>query len=221
MDAAHNRSLGAFASPRLTVQELVTMSKAASGGHGCFSYSGPTVLVVREQIGLRIVNPDESSWDEASRLLSERPADVQQFTYFYGVREHGVWAVTGVDEVAGLVCVGGGNFTEANHSFARFAIVEWLDARRELRHVHASALAASDVESHAVRLTGYLHNIASVVAFVAFVCSLAWLPAAPAHWRDRRRRRDLARGLCPSCGYSVVGLNRPVCPECGASLTTS
>jgi len=42
----------------------------------------------------------------------------------------------------------------------------------------------------------------------------AWrLARAPA----RRRRRRLAQGLCPACGYNLTGNVSGKCPECGAA----
>jgi hypothetical protein len=50
---------------------------------------------------------------------------------------------------------------------------------------------------------------------------LLLLPAIP--WavqarRDRRARRRLAAGLCPSCGYDVRRGTSVICPECGTPV---
>ena len=50
---------------------------------------------------------------------------------------------------------------------------------------------------------------------------LAGLAAALAHWRVRSRAKSLARGECPACGCSLVGLAVQVCPECGVRYEPS
>jgi hypothetical protein len=50
----------------------------------------------------------------------------------------------------------------------------------------------------------------------SLVFGAAWW--AVLFWRPLRRRRRIARGLCPACAYSLVGLPADAdrCPECGA-----
>ncbi|MBX3402198.1 MAG: hypothetical protein KF699_02185 [Phycisphaeraceae bacterium] len=51
----------------------------------------------------------------------------------------------------------------------------------------------------------------------ALFASLWW---ALLFWRPLRRRRRIARGLCPMCGYSLAGLPPATdkCPECGTAM---
>ncbi len=61
---------------------------------------------------------------------------------------------------------------------------------------------------------GYAGNMASVFVCCALVGSARRLPESLV---DRRASR-IAAGLCPRCGYSIVGLPEPRCPECGEQV---
>jgi hypothetical protein len=66
---------------------------------------------------------------------------------------------------------------------------------------------------------GAAHDVLSLLALGALVCSLAWVGENPRVIRARRERRAFEQGRCARCGYSLAGIDLPVCPECGNSLT--
>jgi hypothetical protein len=55
-----------------------------------------------------------------------------------------------------------------------------------------------------------------VIVLVPYWVVLTLTAACPTAWLVRRRRRRLARGLCPTCGYDLrAHAPGERCPECG------
>lgn len=96
--------------------------------------------------------------------------------------------------------------------------------------IHPSYAVALNGRVDHVRLLwgGIVINIATLLAALAFMVSLGWVPPILAASRGKRR---LAQGLCPKCAYDLTGLrpesasdpthpDEPAarCPECGEPL---
>ena len=165
---------------------------------------------------LRLADPDRESWDEVTRLISQDPGSVLLLRIHHGHRERGLWAVTAVDDVYFVTTKWGEDFSESERMAARELAVALLT--RDVPSEIARALGKQDVERHATRWWGYGIDAATLLLLAGFLYSLTWLPAVPALTRAYRTRRLLARNLCPSCRYSLAGLDSAVCPECGRPI---
>lgn len=112
-----------------------------------------------------------------------------------------------------------------NATPAQLEEAKWLYAALDPRY----AAAANGRVDH-VRLLwgGIVINIATLLAALAFMVSLGWVPRRV---DARRGKLRLAQGLCPKCAYDLTGLHpahasdstRPDepaarCPECGQPL---
>ena len=75
-------------------------------------------------------------------------------------------------------------------------------------NLHAGALTVGAVLVLAAFGVGYMvwHDV-NVARF--------WWWSRQTDRRLSRRRKRLARGLCPGCGYDLTGNLSGVCPECG------
>jgi hypothetical protein len=63
---------------------------------------------------------------------------------------------------------------------------------------------------------GYVHDAAAGLVAASLAYSVACV-LTRAMWARSRAGR-LVAGLCPGCGYDMVGSGGGVCPECGASV---
>lgn len=75
-------------------------------------------------------------------------------------------------------------------------------------------LRSGDLYRSGVMWSGCGLNLATLFAACAFVGSVRRLPEL---WVDKRAKQ-IAAGICPSCGYSIAGLPTDVCPECGEGI---
>jgi hypothetical protein len=64
---------------------------------------------------------------------------------------------------------------------------------------------------------GLIRSLAWTLPFLQILFD--WMARQSPKSPEEVRRDKLARGLCPECGYSIIGLPRPKCPECGERLT--
>lgn len=175
---------------------------------------------VRDGEAIRRLDPDRESWDEASRVIDERPGDMLVLVYS-GRREHsGLWAPTRLDEQHAIVAsdrLPGRTFTPAQRDQARARFAAEL-ARDLGAHVEG-ALAAGAHTGRRLLWAGYAHNLLTLAALAGLVCSARWVPEAWARRQARRRARALAAGRCPRCAYPVAGLQAARCPECAEPLS--
>jgi hypothetical protein len=160
--------------------------------------------------GVRAIYPDEDSWDETSRRLSERPGSVLCLQY-QGVRSrYGLWAITWERTSERIALSFGSDLSPVQVAAARQSFAQRVSG------TNAAQLAKDDVLDIAPRWFGFAHNAVSIGVFAVLVRSCILLPA----WgRTRRARVAFERGQCPRCGYSIAGLARGDCPECGEPWT--
>lgn len=175
---------------------------------------------VREHTGLRLIDPDNDSWDEAMKLLAERPDDVIMFTFRDGSWEKGLWALSSRTTRTHFEFVPmGADFTAEEKATLRRLIVEQVLLPRELIEPSiAPSLMVSDLESEETIWLARAHNFLALLAVLALLYSLRWVPCAPSWLRERRIDRALRHGRCPNCGYDILGLPGFTCPECGKPI---
>lgn len=161
-----------------------------------------------------------SSGDWAS-IVSLRPRDVKSFFIcFYSGARNGVWAAKQQRRIVELVTYsystdGATSFTPLEEQECLTRLEAWMRESGFGVEVVASLMATGRYEWAENVWPGRLHNAASFAALFMFVQSLSWIPKAPAYVASARCARRLARGQCPRCRYSIVGLKGPLCPECG------
>jgi hypothetical protein len=176
----------------------------------------PERYIVREPAGLRAIDPDSESWDELSRIIDQRPRDVAHARYHDESYRTGFWAETRVVHRNYIqLSPMAGDWTPDEEARARALMLREL--KDEQPPDRDAVLTAAGYSSTTILWSGYLHNTAALAAFILFVLSLRWIPDTRRRLRAKRRDRALARGLCPSCGYSIKDLPAGPCPECGRS----
>ncbi len=176
---------------------------------------GDELYFVREPTGLRIVDPDITSWDEPSRLLRERPQEVLLMHYLAMRLRQGTWGLTEDARAYRLAESLGSSFTPEERQEARRIYLERLAARGQIDSARAERLKVADFSEDHLLWRGYAFNIACLAGAIALLYSLRWIPRTPAWFRARHRTQALRRGRCPRCGYTISGLPEPRCPECG------
>lgn len=182
-----------------------------------------SVYALREGGAFRVLDPDSDSWDEASRVMTQRPEDVYAVDYFprtdvptgfYAPTRLVTTRLVSITPIGRDVRDPTGDTRDAILS-AFYGFLTRAGGGRWAQD--AAALRAGNVEERRTDRMGYFHDVLAAVGLMVFLYSLAWIPRTPAYLATTRRQRALARGRCPHCGYSIVGLREPVCPECGRS----
>jgi hypothetical protein len=183
---------------------------------------GPEIYAVSGVSGLRWVYPEEDSWDELSDLLQTKAPPVSQCVFRESYESPAIWAqatdrytktltiipLTGEWSNAQLNEVREQLFTNPSmRPSIRAAMTDWTD------------LASGNIQETTILWGGVAHNAVAITLFAALLYSLTGWPAWFAAHPLSRRARRIARGLCPSCGYDLRGIEACLCPECGRPLT--
>ncbi len=206
---------------------LIGWLRAAFPGFEARRTTGPhpiwSSFAVREPEGFRLIDPDNESWDEATRLLARRHDDVVQITLWRFITTEGFWAPTRRVAVTRLMITSmSSRLPSDGLASLRTPLMALSPAPHILiRDALASALGVADIRTEDVLWFGYVHSGAALLALLGLVYSLQWVPRAPAWFRARRQARAERAGRCPRCGYSIAGLPEARCPECGEDLTPS
>ncbi len=187
--------------------------------------AGELLLAIQHESGIEIMDPNNESWDRATRVLARDESKAFHVVWLPGYPDcRGVYANTWQGRAWGIWIEPVAFATAATPEVQREirqSVIAWDRGSRTPR---SAALSDRDIDelvrTGSARLgtrawLGYLHNAFAIVVLVLFLSSLQWVGRIPAYLSATRRQRRLARGRCPHCNYSIVGLPEPVCPECG------
>lgn len=169
---------------------------------------------VREADAYRDLDTPSSSADELTQLLGARSQDLVEVKRQRFVGRVGWWAPTvhKTEHRLRIRRMSDGS-TPDDEALVRAAYANTFFGKRDPER---DRLATGDIVVHRVLWSGYLHNAAILLLLALFILSLAW---APRLWGEGRRRRLLARDLCPRCLYDLSGTvasaGAKACPECG------
>lgn len=182
--------------------------------------ASPNILVVTRREGcVHVLNPNAESWDEATRVLAERPSQTATMTLWSRSRLSGILGLTRERWGLRIEQDGGSGFSEEEWREARAAVIDFTYGRGTSGRPEFSRLVQQDYERNRVVWSGHVLNAIVLVVLAGLVRSLRWVPRAVATRRQRQRERSLLSGRCPGCGYSISGLPTGVCPECGSAFS--
>jgi hypothetical protein len=190
------------------------------GSPGIYLMPEPTTsqrLILKDH-GLRIVNPDEQSWDEGSRLLEREPGNVLLVMLHHETRLRGFWTPTRRESMCLMHVEYGSDLLPGERIAAIRVAIDAMQRDRVLPDACAR-LAREGVERETrTHWPGVWHDVASAILAIAFFASLGWLIEVPSWVRAGRARVRASKGLCPACGYDLRGLEGIGCPECGTVM---
>ncbi len=178
-----------------------------------FSYPWSSYFV-REGDAYRDLDSIRTSADELTKLLASRPGDVIEIrrTRFLGRR--GWWAPTRTLREHRLKITRMSDGASLDKDLAaRSAYGGTMFGKRD---PELSRLLLRDIEDQRPIWSGYIHNLATLLALILLAISMGWVPRM---WGAGRRRRLLERSICPACAYDLSATKDlagvKTCPECG------
>lgn len=185
-------------------------------------YFPAEVYVIQTPERMKVVDPEEESWDELATALSGGTTPVAVCDLRYDTRRLGLWSQVVQTERSGIsIQPVSGAWSEAQHGAAREALFDERTrslACWELIEAYESNLGAL-TRTTKVLWGGVLNDLLVVLLLAGLAYSFAGWPAWFASHPLSRRSRRLARGQCADCGYDLRGLDTGVCPECGHAAT--
>lgn len=185
-------------------------------GAGSLRRAFDAVATFSDDNQMRLLWPNIESWDEATRALQENPTRTLTITVNVQELESGFWAPTLESHDASVRFVGGSALTPEQIAEARSRFTHAIGRTYLiLRYAWIDLLATRDIRYRRIIWPGVAHSTAAALAAIAFLWSLAWIPATPAWVRGIIAARRTRAGLCASCGYDLVGASSTTCPECG------
>jgi hypothetical protein len=178
---------------------------------------------------VRLIDTERESWGELGALHEKSPQRLAAVVFTMSVERTGPWAPI-VERLRASIRVEPyepGAFTGEQVRLARR-----LAAERFIRSGgegaeslagqawsrRAASLADGDLDEPRILWSGVGLAASAAAGIGAWAWSLGWVPRAVHAWRRRRGRRRLSRGLCPACGYELLGSEAAACPECGAPI---
>lgn len=181
----------------------------------------------------RLIDVEAESWDEMSKIVVDRPADVIECSLDYGQGLEGLFGATRrvtYGNVRMQLWTATNTFTKKDIQEARRIYVEWITRYRERLGVLFTDEEWAELKNGPVGRVehlwmGYAHNLLTAPALVVLVYSASvglvpWLVRLPWTLRAWRQERRIGRGECPRCRYAIAGLTEKKCPECGEEWRT-
>lgn len=176
------------------------------------------LFVVREGERFAVLDPNNDSYDEATRAIARSPGQVGVLTLRLQSIVRGAFGRTSERWSLRIKQEEGAAFTESDWRAARSAVITFVYGPGALAVPEFARLAREDFVVTRPLWSGYILNALFLLAAAGFLYSLRWVRPALETQRDRGRARALRGGRCPNCGYSTVGLRALICPECAADL---
>jgi hypothetical protein len=174
------------------------------------------ILAVRDETGMRLIDPEVESWDELSALL-DRGEPVLSFVFARTERRIGFWVPTSEHFYRGVRHYTlSGDWTESQVRRAKALLHDAAESKPE-RHwlVYARDVIDAPERSRRILWPGVARSAFAATLALGLILSILGWPAWFARRPWSRRRRRLERGQCPGCGYDLRGVESPRCPECG------
>lgn len=178
------------------------------------------VYVARLPDGMRVIDEDAESWDVLASYLDDGQTPVVICDLVNRTARSGAWSHVRETKFIGIrVYPLSGEWSAGELRGAREVLFsEQTRALPCWRWVqHYEGVADADEWSTRLLWGGVAHDGLALMTFVGLLYSFTGWPAWFAAHPLSRLSRRLARGLCPSCGYDLRGLDSGVCPECGPS----
>jgi len=185
----------------------------------CRLMGGPySIYIAEDGARMRVIDSEEESWDELSRLLADGDTPVAHSHFVNRTSRQGVWSHVIERSYEGIVIEPlNGSWTADDIAAAHRALFDertqtlpcWVYLQ-DYQHVPIGTTSSTRI-----LWGGVAHDAFALATFAGLFYSCtgwrAWFAAHP--WSRRNRR--LLRGLCPECGYDTRGL--ATCPECGTA----
>lgn len=152
-------------------------------------------------------------------------------TYFYRDKGMAFDPTTPVLEEAMNCTIGG---APADPNVVRAAYAVWLSKQPEsFWQAAGKRLSTQTIPGKSIRWRAIFRFVSNVLLAALLVRSLAWTvpiidaigrslsgaTMSPAERAAHRRKKALAAGQCPACGYDIRGLPDRRCPECAHRWT--
>ena len=191
---------------------------AGSNRQGVAEQNADAMRDIRAQF--IIIDPDVVSMDLATQLLSQRPMDIGTVSVLLTPLKQGMLWPTRADH--GLFVRSPTTWSREEQLAARGSFARYLQ-RMPGKALPVVGRKIEEGMDTRIMWSGYALNCVTLIVIGAWCISITWVLPGSA-WRVRRAR---AKGVCASCGYSLVGLESArmagnkhdnataTCPECG------
>jgi hypothetical protein len=183
---------------------------------------GPELYVVRSGGDFRVIDPSVESWDELSSLLSAGDVPIVACVFTEHNWRRGFWATTSQQHSRRVAMAPtSGDWSDSDLAAARSVLFHQERVPALTWSSIQPWVDVSEADHRKIRVLwgGVFHDVLALGVLLLLLYSIARWPAWFAAHPLSRRARRIARGLCPSCGYDLRGIEACLCPECGRPLT--
>ena len=161
-------------------------------------------------------DPNEESWDEATRVADGLVPDAAAFVYNPPVQvDSGFLALTR-REVFETLVVWPRPDSQAEKQQRQIALEHLVKTG------HPPDIIPRLVDGNVYTITplyeGYVFNGIFLILTILLLWSLSWVLLIPSWIQIANAQKLLNQGKCPYCRYSLTDLKSEKCPECGAVI---